>query len=51
MNREIKQSYKGITKKEAKEDIRLLKKEIKPLKYQVKDLEECIEYLKKIGVK
>ena len=48
MNWETKNSYKGITKKDIKNEIRLLNKEIKHYKYHLRVSEECKEYLKTV---
>lgn len=45
MDENIKKQYSGMTKQQAKEEVRLLKKELKPLLRQVNLIEACLEYL------
>ena len=45
MEKETKKIYKNITKKEAKEEVRLLLKELKPLLKHIERIKYCLKYL------
>ena len=46
MDKNIKAIYKKMDKEDVREEIKILKKEVKPAKENLKRLEECLEYLK-----
>ncbi len=47
MNRELKKMYDSMsTKREIRQEIRMLNKDLKKLKKPVMEYEECLEYLK-----